>query len=546
MKASPTTTPSDAPPARPPTSQNLMRRLILARNAALPLAIALLCLWVAVSGLPPRTQVPHNAVIVLGLITIITGFIARRSRERLLRLGASDRDIPNSLPDLAGTLYLVLLVLVGTPTAIVFAIATPLIARAPEMWRGRPVAPGALRQGMASSVTLLAAGFAYATFSAVIPHVPTTLRAHVSAAIAASIIFLIGVTVTRVFLHPAIPTEDFRATLRAYLTGPALLFQVLLVSCVPLLPLTESLQPVEIEFAWVLLLTPMGAVFYLALTSVRLRQQTDQLQRTITELNATRLRETQLKSYAALITRAQEDERRRLARELHDDTAQALIALSRGLDALSERHINPISSPEDRHFLDQLIDLTQSTLDSVRRACQDLRPSVLDDLGLPAALESLAGSMTERGLACGFRQYGPAYPYPQEVEVAVYRIAQEALSNALRHSQPQQAQIELRYRADGLRLVVSDDGHGFDVFATLSTTPGGASRSTAAQNGSGLGLVGMRERAALIGATLDIQSAPGAGTRITLDAPAASKLTPLPEDAVSLRELTQPGANLIP
>ena len=102
MKASPTTTPSDAPPARPPTSQNLMRRLILARNAALPLAIALLCLWVAVSGLPPRTQVPHNAVIVLGLITIITGFIARRSRERLLRLGASDRDIPNSLPDLAG------------------------------------------------------------------------------------------------------------------------------------------------------------------------------------------------------------------------------------------------------------------------------------------------------------------------------------------------------------------------------------------------------------------------------------------------------------
>ncbi|HEY8326326.1 MAG TPA: sensor histidine kinase [Ktedonobacterales bacterium] len=540
MKASPTTTSSDAPATGQPTSQILVRRLIMVRNAALPLAIALLCLWVAVSGLPPRKQVPHNAVFVLGLITIITGFIARRSRERLLRLGAADRSIPNSLPDLTGTLYLVMLVLVGTPAAIVFAIATPLIARAPELRRGQSVALGALRQSMASSVTLLAAGFAYATVSAVIPHVPTTLRAHVSAAIAASIVFLVGVTVTRLFLYPPIPAEDFRATLRAYLTGPALLFQILLVSCVPLLPLTESLQPVEIEFAWVLLLTPMGAVFYLALTSVRLRQQTDQLQRTITELNATRLRETQLKSYAALITRAQEDERRRLARELHDDTAQALIALSRGLDALSDQHINPISSPEDRRFLDQLIELTQRTLDSVRRACQDLRPSVLDDLGLPAALESLASSMTERGLACVFHQYGSAHTYPPEVEVAVYRIAQEALSNALRHSQPQQAQIELRYRPDGLRLVVADDGHGFDVFATLSASSGGASR--AAEDGSGLGLMGMRERAALIGATLDIQSAPGAGTRITLDTPTATKLTPLPEDAMSLSELTHPGA----
>jgi signal transduction histidine kinase len=310
---------------------------------------------------------------------------------------------------------------------------------------------------------------------------------------------------------------------------------------VPLLPLTESLQPVEIEFAWVLLLTPMGAVFYLALTSVRLRQQTDQLQKTITELNATRLRETQLKSYAALITRAQEDERRRLARELHDDTAQALIALSRGLDALSNRHINPVSSPDDVRFLDQLVDLTQRTLDSVRRACQDLRPSVLDDLGLSAALESLAGAMTERGMPCEYEEHGAAQPYPLEVEVAVYRIAQEALSNALRHSEPSQAQIELRYRPDGLRLIVSDDGHGFDVSATLAGAPGGASRSTA-ENGSGLGLMGMRERATLIGATLDIQSAPGAGTRITLEAPASAPLTPLPDDPAQLQALTLPGA----
>ncbi|HEU5346855.1 MAG TPA: sensor histidine kinase [Ktedonobacterales bacterium] len=540
MKASPTTTPSASRDASQSAPRSFVGWLIIVRNAALPLAIALLSLWVAVSGLPPRMQAPHNAVLVLGLVTVITGFVARRARERLLRLGAMDDAIPSTLPDLPGTLYLVILVLVGAPAAIVFAIATPVIARAPEMWRGRLVALGALRQGMASSLTLLAAGFAYAAFAKIIPHVPTTLRAHVTAAIAASVIFLIGSSVTRVLVNTPAPLEDFRKTLRAYFTGPALLFQILLLSCVPLLPLTETLQPVEIEFAWVLLLTPMGAVFYLALTSVRLRQQTDQLQRTITELNATRLRETQLKSYAALITRAQEDERRRLARELHDDTAQALIALSRGLDALSDRHINPINSPEDRHFLDQLIELTQRTLDSVRRACQDLRPSVLDDLGLSAALESLASSMTERGMPCAFRLYGASRPYPPEVEVAVYRIAQEALSNALRHSQPEQAQIELRYLADSLRLIVSDDGKGFDVFATLSATPGGFSRSTAS-DGSGLGLMGMRERAALIGATLDIQSAPGAGTRITLDAPATGHLTPLPDDAEDLSALTRPG-----
>ena len=523
---------------RNPIAHTVISGLMLVRNVALPLAVALLSLWLAVSTLPPRKQAPHNAVIVLGIVTIITAFVARRARERLRILGEDDDTIPSMLPDLSGSLYLVILVLVGAPAAIVFAIATPFIASAPDLWRGRRIAMTVLRQCMASSLTLLVAGYAYASVAALIPHVPTALRAHISAAVAASVVFLVGVGLTRLLLRPPTDGNDLIRAFRTYLSGRALLFQVLLLACVPLLPLTESLQPVEIEFAWVLLLAPMGSVYYLALTGVRLRQQTAQLQKTITELNATRLRETQLKSYAALITRAQEDERRRLARELHDDTAQALIALSRGLDALSDRHINPVSSPDDRRFLDQLVELTQRTLDSVRRACQDLRPSVLDDLGLPAALESLAGAMTERGLPCHYQEHGVAKPYLPEVEVAVYRIAQEALSNALRHSQPLQAQIELRYRPDGLRLVVSDDGHGFDVSATLTATPGGASRSTTSEKGAGLGLMGMRERATLIGATLDIQSTIGSGTRITLDAPAGARSTPLPTASENLHELT--------
>ncbi len=542
MNATQATAQQPTPDVRKPLSRNVTYWLILVRNAPLPLAVSFLCLWVAVSGLPPRAQAPHNALIVMGVITIVTGFFARRARERLRAQGADDATALNTLPDLTGVLYLMILVLAGAPAAIVFAIATPFIARAPEFRRGPEVVIQAVRQCMSSSITLLVAGFAYAGISALVPHVPTPLRAHVLAALVASVVFLLGVSAARLLLLAPPPPNEFGHAVRAYLTGPSLLFQVLLLSCVPLLPLTESLQPVEIEFAWILLLAPMGAVYYLALTSARLRQQTDRLQKTVTELNATRLRETQLKSYAALITRAQEDERRRLARELHDDTAQALIALSRGLDALANRHINPVSSPEDVQFVEQLVNLNQRTLDSVRRACQDLRPSVLDDLGLSAALESLAGSMTGRGLPCDYDEHGTAQTYPLEVEVAVYRIAQEALSNALRHSRPQQALIELTYRPTGLRLVVSDDGQGFDVSATLARAPGGASRSTAPENGSGLGLMGMRERATLIGATLDIQSTLGVGTCVTLEAPADAPLALLPDDPAQAHSLTLPGA----
>ncbi len=525
MKNPDVTARSSAPDAPHIWSYTLMRWLNRVRTVALPLALAALCLWIAVSDLPIRQQAPHSALFALGIATTAAAFISRRVRLRLTALGATGAPLPSPLPDLTGALYLAMLVLVGAPAAITFAIVTPFIVRIPDHWRDQRAIFMAARESMSSSLILLLSGIVYASVSAVIPHVPTPLRAHVLAAFAASALFLLGASIAGVTFQANARPISLRRTLRAAIAARALLFQALLLSCIPLLPLTESLQPVEIEFAWALLLAPMGAVYYLALTSVRLRQQSEKLQQTVIELNATRLRETQLQNYAALITRAQEDERRRLARELHDDTAQALIALSRGLDTLAERHINPVSAPEDVQFVELLVDLNQRTLVSVRRGCQDLRPSVLDDLGLSAALESLASAMTERGMSCAYQEYGQALPYPPEVEVAVYRIAQEALSNALRHSRPHHAKIELYYRPEGLRLVVSDDGRGFNVSATLARAPGGASRSTE-ENGSGLGLLGMRERATLIGATLDIQSAPGAGARIILDAPASAALKP--------------------
>src|SRR5438093_10391897 len=159
-----------------------------------------------------------------------------------------------------------------------------------------------------------------------------------------------------------------------------------------------------------------------------------ELQRTLEDLRSARQRRDELRDYASLITRVQEEERRRLARELHDDTAQALIALSLWLDGLS-RAIGKLDLAEkDAQWLSNLQDLADRTLEGVRRACRDLRPSVLDDLGLRAALEWLSDSCSTRGVRCKFKCTGLPQPTTPESEIAIFRIVQEALSNIWRHS----------------------------------------------------------------------------------------------------------------
>ena len=514
------------PFASAPEPSWVATRLAGIRRVALPLLISLLCLWAAMGALPTRHHAPQSAVYVLGAAVLVVAIIAGVVRQRVMIRRGDELWRDDDLPDALGALYLAILVLVGPSYAIMFAILTPVVGisvrlRNSSARHGAGEAlVGAMWRGASASLTLLAAGAAYAGVAALLqPQVRTTLRAHVLAALAASVVTLIALIVIRLTRVRSI--SELPRALADYLQSPTLLFQAMLLCCIPLLPLTEALDPVEIEFSWALLLAPMGAVYYLALTSARLRMRTAELQDTIAELNATRERESELMSYAALITRAQEDERRRLARDLHDDTAQALIALSRGLEALSN-HINPAIAPGDARFVDDLISLTGRTLESVRRACQDLRPSVLDDLGLSAALDSLAGSMEQRGLPCGFVERGGPQTYPTEVEVASYRIAQEALSNVVRHAHASRAQIELTHRSDGLRLVVTDDGAGFaarDAREELARLTNGR------EPGSGLGMLGMRERALLIGAHLTVESAPGAGTRVTLDVPVTPSIS---------------------
>jgi signal transduction histidine kinase len=306
---------------------------------------------------------------------------------------------------------------------------------------------------------------------------------------------------------------------KAFLAAPAIRFQLMMLVIGPLLPLAEILDDFEAEVSWLLFLVPLSAIYYLALLSLRLEQRTEELQQTVLKLGVAREREAALEDYAALITSAQEEERRRLSRDLHDDTAQTLVALSRGLDALSSRRPNQLVAEHDTRFIAELGDLAKRSLDSIRRACQDLRPSVLDDLGLAAALASLATSTTQRGLECEFEQEGESSrPATPEFEVTIYRIAQEALSNARRHANATSAKITLKYDDDWLTLTVADNGQGFSVAETLSRVRSPQAKGDAELR-SGLGLRGMRERAGLIKAQLEIESDPELGTTLTLTVP---------------------------
>jgi signal transduction histidine kinase len=149
---------------------------------------------------------------------------------------------------------------------------------------------------------------------------------------------------------------------------------------------------------------------------------------------------------------------------------------------------------------------------------------VLDDLGLAAALESLASSVTERGVACDYFMTGEPYTCAPEVEVTVYRIAQEGVTNTLRHAEATHVAISLAYAPESVEVLVHDDGRGFDV----SRQPRSTTQASEVEKKSSLGLLGMRERAALVGATLDVESAPGEGTRVRVHVPLAMQTTPAP------------------
>ena len=200
---------------------------------------------------------------------------------------------------------------------------------------------------------------------------------------------------------------------------------------------------------------------------------------------------------------AQEAERRRIARELHDETAQTLTSLLVGLRRVEESQ----DLGQARGAASTLRELVFAALDGVQRMARGLRPSVLDDLGLEEALERLGLEVSRaHGFVVDLHATGPRLPrLPEALEIALYRMAQEALTNASKHASPKAVSIVIHRSSTEVRLVVEDDGKGFDVSEAFS--------------GTQLGLVGMRERAHLVGGSMTIESAPGNGTTICVSVP---------------------------
>jgi signal transduction histidine kinase len=233
--------------------------------------------------------------------------------------------------------------------------------------------------------------------------------------------------------------------------------------------------------------------------------------RKIAELQAEQLhdaqrREAQRGDLLRQVVSAQEAERQRIARELHDETGQALTAIGLGLRGIS----NTLRVDIDRAAanLRQLEGLVARSLDELQRLIADLRPSHLDDLGLPAALRWYAGEVEARvPLHVNVAVSGKQRPIDSVMNTTLFRVAQEALTNVVKHAEATQAQVKLTYTAGGIHLQVADDGRGFDM-ATL--VRGG--RPT-------WGLTGMQERAALLGGQFSITANSPQGTCIEVIIP---------------------------
>jgi signal transduction histidine kinase len=202
------------------------------------------------------------------------------------------------------------------------------------------------------------------------------------------------------------------------------------------------------------------------------------------------------------VVSAQEEERRRLSRELHDEAGQALTALKISLDLIQSDL--PVEAGSLRQRLAEAGALTETTMEQIRLLAYGLRPPALDAVGLSYTLEGLCRDFAERTqLSIGYA--GAELPVlPEAANMCLYRVLQEALTNVAKHADANQVRVALRCDTETVNLLVEDDGQGFEVQAGTS---------------AGIGLLGMQERIELLGGQLEIESWPGQGTRLTAHIP---------------------------
>ena len=287
---------------------------------------------------------------------------------------------------------------------------------------------------------------------------------------------------------PAIIAEGLRAFVSVPLKSKKRVVGVLNVASRTQRPFPQQ----EIQ-----LLTSFGQQLGIAVENARLYQELQVKEQMRTDL----LRR---------IISAQEDERHRVARELHDVTSQALATLAVGVEALGA--LPGSCSKELQTQLEGVRSLLAATSKDVHKLIYDLRPSLLDDLGLSAALRSCAhNSLDAAGVEVHFEIDGEEKRLPPEVEIALFRIVQEAIVNVSRHAHAESVYVSLEFKENKVCVQIEDDGAGFDF------SQGFISRGI----GRGVGLLGMKERAELVGGTLTIDTRPRGGTRVLVEIPSS-------------------------
>jgi len=230
---------------------------------------------------------------------------------------------------------------------------------------------------------------------------------------------------------------------------------------------------------------------------------------TIRDVTEARRMQDSLRYYLSQITKVQEEERKRIARDLHDDTSQALYALSRQVDNFTRDNV--ALTPDQATFLKELRQQLNDTLEGIHRFTQELRPPMLDDLGLSAALRWQVSDLEKRsGIEAELTVSGIERRCSAEVELMIFRIVQEALRNVEKHAQASRIEVTIEFGKGKTKVSICDNGKGFDL----------SGRSLADLPRAGkLGLAGMEERVRLLNGTMKIESEPGKGTRVMIEVP---------------------------
>ncbi len=224
-----------------------------------------------------------------------------------------------------------------------------------------------------------------------------------------------------------------------------------------------------------------------------------------------RLSEQRLKRLSSKLITAQENERRRIGKELHDSLGQLLAFTKISIEACVQRFVKKIT-PDELKSLTRLVPHIQQTIGELRRIIMDLRPTILDDMGIIATIKWFCRETQEGHGGITLNSIIALYEHdvPEELKIVIFRIMQEAVNNAVKHGDPQNVTISLRRLGEEVVLTVEDDGKGFDL----------AKLPPPKNKGSGLGLISMKERSEFVGGAFEITSGTG-GTKIQVKFPHA-------------------------